>query len=138
MTAAERNICAEEKPAAQLKNKNILGSARHAAQGAAACYREERNFGDYTIIALTFLGFNMLLGSALWEYIVLIVLTAAVFAAEFLNTAIERLVDSLSGEINAANKFIKDAAAAAVLMFGGAFFLCEGLILLPKLAEVIK
>ena len=111
---------------------------KYASHGIAACFAEERNFMDYTLIAVTFLVLNILLGSVIWEYIVLIVLTAAVFAAEYLNTAIERIIDNYSGEINEANKFIKDTAAASVLVFGVAFFLCEGLILLPKIAEVIK
>lgn len=118
-----------------MKNKNILQSIRCAARGICACYREERNFRDYTVIALFFLILNIVCSAVLWEYIVFFSLVAGAFSAEFLNTAIERLIDSYDGEINEANKFIKDAAAAGVLAFGIAFFLAEALILIPKLAE---
>lgn len=118
-----------------MKNKNILQSIRCAARGMCACFRAERNFRDYTVIALVFLIFNIILSAELWEYIVFFSLVAGAFSAEYLNTAIERLIDSYDGTISEANKFIKDAAAAGVLSFGLAFFLAEGLILVPKLME---
>lgn len=116
-----------------MKNKNILQSIRCAARGIVNCYKQERNFGEYTVIALIFLIFNVLLSSELWEYIVYFSLIAAAFSAEFLNTAIERIIDDYDGSINEKNKFIKDAAAASVLVVSAAFFFAEGLILIPKL-----
>lgn len=120
-----------------MKNKNILQSIRCAARGMYACFREERNFRDYTVIAAVFLLLNILCAAALWEYIVFITLVSGAFSAEYINTAIERLIDSYDGEINETNKFIKDAAAAGVLAFGLAFFLSEGLILVPKLVRLL-
>lgn len=99
------------------------------------CCREERNFREYAVIAVVFLIFNILLSVSLWEYIVYIILVSAVYSAEFINTAIERIIDKYSGEINEENKFIKDSAAAGVLVFAIAFFIAEGFILIPKLAE---
>ncbi len=117
-----------------MKNNNIFQSVRCAVRGIFNCCKEERNFRDYGVIALIVLILNIILGAGLWEYIVFIILTCAVFSAEFLNTAIERLVDN-QGEINENFKFIKDAAAAGVLAMGIAFFACEGAILIPKFIE---
>lgn len=127
----------KEREGFGLKNKNILQSIRCAARGMYACFREERNFRDYTVIAAVFLLLNILCTAALWEYIVFITLVSGAFSAEYINTAIERLIDSYDGEINETNKFIKDAAAAGVLAFGLAFFLSEGLILVPKLVRLL-
>lgn len=118
-----------------MKNKNIFQSIKCAARGIRCCFIQERNFREYTIIAIVFLVFNILLSSCMWEYIVFTILVCAVFSAEFLNTAIERLIDEYCGDINEKNKFIKDAAAGGVLAMAIAFFIAEGLILIPKLAE---
>ena len=120
------------------KNKNVLQSVKCASRGVKACYEEERNFRDYTIIASVFLFFNILLGSELWEYILFFSLAAGAFSAEFLNTAIERIIDTYFNEISETNRFIKDTAAAGVLIIGMAFFLSQALILIPKLMVLLK
>ena len=120
------------------KNKNFFQSVKCASYGIKACFAEERNFREYTIIASVFLILNILLGSALWEYIIFFSLVAGAFSAEFINTAIERIIDNYFNEINETNRFIKDAAAAGVLIIGIAFFLSQGLILIPKLWALIK
>lgn len=118
-----------------MKNKNILQSIKCASHGIIDCFRHERNFSEYALIALIFLIFNILLSVRTWEYIIFTVLVCAVFSAEFINTAIERLLDKCDSEISEENKFIKDAAAGGVLSMAIAFFIAEGLILIPKLVE---
>ena len=66
-----------------MKNKNIIQSIKCASKGIAACYREERNFREYTVIAAVFLAFNILLGAAVWEYIVFFSLVLGTFAIVF-------------------------------------------------------
>lgn len=121
-----------------MKNKNIIESIKCAIKGVKACYKEERNFREYTIIAAVFLIFNILLSARVWEYIVFFSLVAGAFSAEFINTAIERMIDKIDIEITEQNKFIKDAAAAGVLVISSAFFLSEAIILIPKLIAEIK
>lgn len=123
------------KAGAYMKNRNILQSIKCASRGIIDCFKHERNFREYTLIALMFLIFNILLSVSIWEYIVFAILICAVFSAEFINTAIERLVDKSSKEISDENKFIKDVSAGGVLSMAIAFFITEGLILIPKLAE---
>ena len=81
---------------------------------------------------------NLLLGASVTEFLIGFALVCGVFAAEYLNTALERLIDTRFPEITADNKFIKDTAAAGVFIISIAFFLSQGLILLPKLLEVIS
>ncbi len=121
-----------------MKNKNILQSMRCAYQGMQAAWREERNFREYTAIYAVFFVLNLLLGASVTEFLIGFALVCGVFAAEYLNTALERLIDTRFPEITADNKFIKDTAAAGVFIISIAFFLSQGLILLPKLLEVIS
>ena len=121
-----------------MKNKNIFQSIRCAAHGIAECYKTERNFGEYTLIALFMLALNILLHCAVWEYIVFVALVMGVFSAEFMNTAIERVIDTYDNTINEKNRFIKDAAAGGVLILSAAFFVSEALILIPKAMELLK
>ncbi len=120
-----------------MKNKNIFQSARCAFQGMKAAWNEERNFKEYTVIAAFFLVANLLMHSSAAEILIGFSLVCGAFSAEYLNTALERLLDTKFPEISADNKFIKDTAAAAVLIISAAFFISQGVILIPKLAEVL-
>ena len=121
-----------------MKNKNILQSMRCAYQGMKAAWREERNFREYTAIYAGFLLLNLVLGASVTEILIGFALVCGVFSAEYLNTALERLIDTRFPEICEDNRFIKDTAAAGVFVISIAFFLSQGLILIPKLLEVIS
>lgn len=116
-----------------MKNKNFLQSVKCALRGLASGFRAERNFKIYAGIALVFLALNILTRSGMYDYIILLVLTCAVFAAEYLNTAAERLCDRLCPKEDENVKFVKDVAAGAVLAMGIAFFGAEGAILISNL-----
>ena len=122
---------------AAMKNQNIFQSMRCAYQGMRAAWREERNFREYTAIYAGFLLMNLMLGASVTEILIGFALVCGVFSAEYLNTALERLIDTRFPEICEDNKFIKDTAAAGVFVISIAFFLSQGLILIPKLLEVI-
>ncbi|MBQ6182068.1 MAG: diacylglycerol kinase [Ruminococcus sp.] len=120
-----------------MKNKNIFQSMRCAFQGMKAAWKEERNFREYTAIYSVFFLLGLILGVSMTEFLIGFSLVCGVFAAEYLNTALERLLDTKFPEISADNKFIKDTAAAGVFILSIAFFISQGLILIPKLLEVI-
>ena len=105
------------------KNKNIFESISCAINGIILGFKEEKNLGIYIIIAIIFLSFNILLKSSGIEFAVFFILCFIVFSLEYVNTAIEKVVD----------KFIKDVSAASVLIIGICFFIVEGIILIPKL-----
>lgn len=116
-----------------MKNKNFLQSVKCAVKGASSGFRAERNFKIYTVIALVFIALNIITSSGLYDYIILLVLACGAFAAEYINTAIERLCDSFCPEDDKNVRFIKDVSAAAVLVAGIAFFGAEGAILISNL-----
>jgi len=126
-----------EKDRSSMKNKNILQSMRCAFQGMQAAWKEERNFREYTMIYSVFFIAGLLLGVSAAEFLIGFSLVCGVFAAEYINTAIERLLDTKFPEISADNKFIKDTAAAGVFILSIAFFVSQAIILIPKFLEMM-
>lgn len=116
-----------------MKNENFLQSVRCAAKGIISGFRSEKNFKIYICIAAVFLALNILTSSGMYDYIIFISLTCGVFAAEFINTAAERICDSFRPEKNKDVEFIKDVSAAAVLVMGIAFFTAEGAVLISNI-----
>lgn len=118
-----------------MKNKNIFESIKCAISGIILAFKAEKNLTLYVIIALIFLVLNIVLKSSMLEICIFIILTFVVFATEHINTAIERVVDKFIMKKDENAKYIKDVAAGAVLICGIAFFLVEGLILIPKIIK---
>ncbi|MDE7222796.1 MAG: diacylglycerol kinase [Acetatifactor sp.] len=120
-----------------MKNGNFRQSIACALKGIASGFRTERNFKIYIGIAIVFLLLNILTLSGFYDYILLLVLSCGVFAAEYINTAIERLCDSFCTEENKDIRFAKDVSASAVLIMGIAFFGAEGAILVSNILRML-
>ena len=82
-------------------------------------------------IAVVISGFAVKLDGLSWLFIVLAI--GLVWAAELFNTAIERLCDVVSPKRNPHIKFIKDVAAAAVLVTAVMAVITACIIFIPKL-----
>ena len=108
-----------------MKNKTFLQSIACAVKGFALALRTEKNFKHYFAITLFFLLVNLLAGVEFSCYIMQVVTSLGVFSSECANTAIERLCDRITLDVNPEIKAIKDIAAGAVLCWGIAFFLLE-------------
>ncbi len=87
----------------------------------------------HTAIAMAVLILGLWLHLPARDWAILILTTAVVFAAEFLNTAIETVVDLASPGIHPLAKIGKDVGAAAVLVAALAAVLIGLLILGPPL-----
>jgi diacylglycerol kinase (ATP) len=68
-----------------------------------------------------------------WEWCAILISCGVVWAAELLNTAIERLADRVSMEREEAIRAVKDAAAGAVLAASLAAAAVGAVIFLPRL-----
>ncbi|MBL7789830.1 MAG: diacylglycerol kinase [Chitinophagales bacterium] len=94
----------------------LFQSFRYAWQGISYCFRTQLNFRIHLV------GFIFLLISSYffqfekWEVIVCLILSALVFFAELMNTAIESVVDLTTQEFSELAKIVKDCAAGAVLV----------------------
>lgn len=115
-----------------MKNINFLESIKCAIAGLHNGFVSEKNFRIYTVIGIIFFIFHLFLKADSYDYVIFIILSAFVFSAEYMNTALERAIDRLGEGVHEDFRFAKDVAAAAVLVSGIAFFLGEGIILISK------
>ena len=99
------------------KRKNIVFSFMYAFRGILLTFKSERNFKIYIIALCVTVALGIYLGLQVLEWALVIFSIGLVLAAEFFNTAIERLGDEVAeGKINQQVKNIKDISAAAVLV----------------------
>ncbi|HEY9153395.1 MAG TPA: diacylglycerol kinase family protein [Anaerolineales bacterium] len=110
----------------------------HAFRGWWYVLRTQRNAWIHAIIATIVFIISAWLKISTQEWAIIILTTTMVFAAEFLNTAIEAVVDLASPEKHPLAKVGKDVGAAAVLISAIAAVLIGLLILGPPLWEKLR
>ncbi len=109
----------------------------HAFRGWWYVLRTQRNAWIHAAIATVVLVVSIWVGLAPRDWAMIILAAALVFTAEFLNTAIEVVVDLASPQVHPLAKIGKDVGAAAVLIAAMAAVLIGLLILGPPLLEKI-
>jgi diacylglycerol kinase len=67
------------------------------------------------------------------ELLALVIVTGGVWITELINTAIENIMDMISPEKHPKVKYIKDLAAAAVLIAAIVALITGSIVLLPKI-----
>lgn len=110
-----------------------IASFKYAFQGWHYALRTQQNVWIHTAIAAIVFGLAFWLGLPARDWAVLVLTSAMVFAAEFMNTAIETVVDLVSPDFHPLAKIGKDVGAAAVLVAALAAILIGLLILGPPL-----
>jgi diacylglycerol kinase len=110
-----------------------LRSFGYAFRGWWYVLRTQRNASLHLVIAFVVFGMSIWLGLKPVEWAVIVLTTAIVFAAEFLNTAIEAVVDLASPRRHPLAKVGKDVGAGAVLIAALAAVVIGALILGPPL-----
>lgn len=118
--------------------RSRLHSFGHAIRGWLYVLRTQRNAWIHGLVATVVLLVGLWLGLPPRDWAVLILTIAMVFAAEFINTAIEAVVDLATQEKHPLAKVGKDVGAAAVLIAALAAVLVGLLILGPPLLEKLK
>ena len=116
-------------PSAPRRANSRLESFRHAFAGCLYMVRTQRNawiHGSATV-AVTALGLWLGLNRLEWAAIVLVI--GLVWMAEFVNTALEAVVDLACPDLHPLAKAGKDVAAAAVLV-GAVTSVIVGLLIL--------
>lgn len=108
-------------PGLKLKHRfqstNIFQGFSNAFRGIVAVARSERNFRIHLLMSLGVLVVASVCGVSPAEWLVLLLLIALVLAFEAMNTAIEYLVDLLTGgEYSKVGGTIKDMSAGACLI----------------------
>jgi diacylglycerol kinase (ATP) len=106
---------------------------RHAFHGWEYVLKTQRNAWIHSLVATLVILMGLWLGLTVQEWAILILTIAMVFTAEFINTAIEAVVDLASPTHHPLAKVGKDVGAAAVLVAALAAVLVGLFILGPPL-----
>jgi len=114
-----------------------LHSIRHALRGWLYVMQTQHNAWIHATVATAVFIVGFWLGLPARDWAVLILTIAMVFAAEFINTSIEAVVDLATQEHHPLAKVGKDVGAAAVLIAALAAALVGLLILGPPLLQKI-
>ena len=91
-------------------------SFKYAFQGLFALVKSERNFQIHLIALITVVCLGCYFDISRFEWIAILLISAAVLSAEAMNSSIEKLSDHLNPEKHNAIKKVKDIAAGAVLV----------------------
>lgn len=110
-----------------------LASFRHAFAGWWHVLRTQPNAWIHSLASVTVFILAAWLGLSPLEWAVIVLTVGFVWVAEFLNTAIEAVVDLASPDIHPLAKTGKDVGAAAVLVAALSAILVGLLILGPPL-----
>lgn len=105
----------------------------HAFRGWWHVLRTQRNAWIHAVIATVVFALSLWLRLEARDWAIIILTTAMVFTAEFLNTAIEAVVDLASPQKHPLAKVGKDVGAGAVLIAAIAAVLIGLLVLGPPL-----
>ncbi len=111
---------------------------RHAFRGWWYVVRTQRNAWIHALVTTLVVLLAAWLGLPARDWAVLILTIALVWTAEFINTALEAVVDLASPRHHPLAKAGKDVGAAAVLIAALTSILVGLLILGPPLWEMIK
>lgn len=91
-------------------------SLRHAINGLAYAFRNEKNFQYEIVVAFLVFGAMIYYKVTPSEMIVLFLAVMGVLVMELLNTVMERIADILKPRIHPYVRVIKDLMAASVLV----------------------
>jgi len=115
------------------RSTSRLDSFRHAFAGWAYMLRTQRNAWIHAIASILVFSVSLWLGLSRLEWAIIFLTVALVWMAEFINTALEAVVDLASPAHHPLAKVGKDVAAAAVLIGALTATLVGWLILGPPL-----
>lgn len=111
----------------------LLRQLGHAWRGLLVAWRSERSLRiEATVGALTVMA-GLAIGLTRVEWLFVLGAIGGVLALELLNTVIEKTLDHLHPAEHEAVRFIKDVAAAAVLLAGITALLVGLLVFIPHL-----
>ena len=108
-------------------------SFRYAFGGWWYVIRTQRNAWIHAVVSLAVLGIAIWLGLNRYDWAFIIIAIAMVWTAEFINTALEAIVDLASPEQHELARISKDVGASAVLIAAGSAALIGLIILGPPL-----
>jgi diacylglycerol kinase len=101
--------------------------------GLLHAIRSEQNMRIHCIAAAGVAIAGFVFALAAWEWIAVVFCIGLVISAECMNTAMERLADRVSRDMDSLIKQAKDCGSAAVLMLAVMAAIVGGIIFVPKI-----
>jgi diacylglycerol kinase len=117
--------------------KQFLKSFSHALRGVRVVFTHEQNFRIQIVAAAVVVFAGTWFGVTRNEWIVLLLLIAAVLGLELMNAIIERLADAFKPRIHPIIKEVKDMMAATVLIVSFIAAIIGVIIFYPYLAPLV-
>ncbi|MBL7739210.1 MAG: diacylglycerol kinase family protein [Chitinophagaceae bacterium] len=113
--------------------KARIRSFRFAFDGARQFFRQEHNAWIHLAATILVFGASWYYQLSYSEFVLLLIVTGFVWTAEIFNTAIEKLADFLYPQKHESVKYVKDLAAAAVLVAAVIALVTGAIIFIPKI-----
>lgn len=112
-------------------------SFNHAIDGIIYCLKYEHNMVIilFATILVVLFGFEFNISTSEWLFIIFI--CGAIAACEFINSAVEAIVDLITKDYNELAKIAKDTASSASLILCTTALIGGIIIFLPKIIELI-
>ena len=110
-----------------------IKSFSYAFAGLRVLFREEHNARIHAVAAVLAVAMGFLFRISPMEWIAVVIVIGMVFAAEIINSSIERTSDFVKAERDDRKRDIKDLGAAAVLVCAIAAAVVGIIIFLPKI-----
>lgn len=110
-----------------------IKSFSYAFAGLRVLFREEHNSRIHAVAAVLAVAMGFLFRISPMEWIAVVIVIGMVFAAEIINSSIERTADFVKAERDDRKRDIKDLGAAAVLVCAIAAAVVGIIIFLPKI-----
>ena len=118
--------------------KSRARSFHYAFGGWWYVIRTQRNAWIHAIISIAVIGVSIWLRLDPHDWALIVIAIAMVWTAEFINTALEAIVDLASPEQHELAKISKDVGASAVLIAAGSAAIIGLLILGPPIWNQIR
>ena len=116
--------------------KKRLQSFRYAFAGLGVLFREEHNSWIHAIAAVLAVIAGFIFRICLWEWVAIVIVIGMVFAAEIINSSLERTADFVKAERDDRKRDIKDLGAAAVLVCAISAAIVGMIVFLPKIMNL--
>lgn len=124
-----------EQPSPDQRSSSRADSFRHAFAGCWHVLRTQQNAWIHAAFSVGAVIAGLWLGLKPTEWAIIVLVMGLVWTAEFINTALEAVVDLASPETHRLARVGKDVAAAAVLVGAGTAVVVGVLVLGPPLVR---
>ncbi|MBO4281987.1 MAG: diacylglycerol kinase family protein [Bacteroidales bacterium] len=110
-----------------------IKSFAYAFAGLKVLFREEHNARIHAVAAVLAVALGFLFRISPMEWVAVVIVIGMVFAAEIINSSLERTADFVKAERDDRKRDIKDLGAAAVLVCAIAALITGIIIFVPKI-----